>query len=187
MIYQRLGKVAPEATIFATNSSTLLPSDMAEFTGRPERFLALHFANEIWVHNTAEIMGHPGTDPAIAAEIVAFAREIGMEPIELHKEQPGYVLNSLLVPFLNSALALLVSGVADPETVDRTWRIATGAPAGPFAILDTIGLTTPYNIASASPDPGSQAVARYLKENYIDQGKLGRATGEGFYQYRDPA
>ncbi len=184
-VYTELGGVAPQKTIFATNSSTLLPSHIAEFTGRPERFLALHFANQIWMHNTAEIMGHPGTDPEVYATIVAFARDIDMEPIELHKEQPGYVLNTLLVPLLNSALGLLVDGVADPETVDKTWRIGTGAPAGPFAILDVIGLTTPYNISAAFPDARSQAVAKYLKENYIDQGKLGRSSGEGFFSYRE--
>ena len=185
-VYGELAAVAPAKTIFATNSSTLLPSDIADATGRPERFLALHFANEIWSHNTAEIMGHPGTDPAVVAELVSFAREIGMVPIELHKEQPGYVLNSLLVPFLDAALALLVDGVADPETVDATWRIATGAPSGPFQILDAIGMTTPYNISAARPDAKSQAVAAYLKEHYIDAGKLGRDSGEGFYSYRTP-
>ena len=182
-VYTELGKLAPERTIFATNSSTLLPSHIAEFTGRPDRFLALHFANQIWMHNTAEIMGHPGTDPEVYATVVAFARDIGMEPIELHKEQPGYVLNTLLVPLLNAALGLLVDGVADAETIDRTWRIGVGTPAGPFAILDVIGLTTPYNISSAFPDERSQAVAKYLKQNYIDQGKLGRSTGEGFFKY----
>jgi 3-hydroxyacyl-CoA dehydrogenase len=185
-LYRRLSEVAPPSTILATNSSTLLPSDIAESTGRPERFLALHFANQIWVRNTAEIMGHPGTDPAVFAQVVAFARDIGMEPIELHKEQPGYVLNSLLVPLLNAALGLLVGGVADPETVDRTWTIGTGSPNGPFAILDAIGLRTAYNISAASPDKKSQAVARYLKEHYLDAGKLGRESGEGFYTYPTP-
>jgi 3-hydroxyacyl-CoA dehydrogenase len=186
-LYRRLGEVAPANTIFATNSSTLLPSDLAQFTGRPERFLALHFANQIWVRNTAEIMGHPGTDPAVFAEVVSFARAIGMEPIELHKEQPGYVLNSLLVPLLNAALGLLVGGVADVQTVDRTWTIGTGAPQGPFAILDTVGLRTAYNIAASSPDPRSQAVAAHLKEHYLDVGKLGRESGQGFYSYPSSA
>lgn len=181
--YARLAAVAPERTIFVTNSSTLLPSDMAVATGRPDRFLALHFANQIWIRNTAEVMGHPGTDPEVYARVVEFARAIGMEPIELRKEQPGYVLNSLLVPFLRAAEELLVDGVAEPEMVDRTWRIATGAPNGPFEILDVVGLTTAYNIAVASDDPGNQRIARYLKENYIDKGKLGRGTGEGFYRY----
>lgn len=182
-IYTALGKVAPARTIFATNSSTLLPSDIAGFTGRPDRFLALHFANEIWVHNTAEIMGHPGTDPAVYRTVVAFARAIGMEPIELRKEQPGYVLNSLLVPFLNAAQLLLVNGVAEPEMIDKTWRIATGAPKGPFEILDAVGIATAYNIVATSDDEELQKVARYLKEHYLDTGKLGMSSGEGFYSY----
>jgi 3-hydroxyacyl-CoA dehydrogenase len=119
----------------------------------------------------------------LLAEVVEFARSIGMEPIELKKEQPGYVLNSLTVPFLFAALDLLVKDVADPATIDKTWRIATGAPAGPFQMLDVIGLNTVYNIAVASPDETVQAAAKYLKERYLDRGKLGQASGEGFYRY----
>ncbi|HEY4210822.1 MAG TPA: 3-hydroxyacyl-CoA dehydrogenase family protein, partial [Steroidobacteraceae bacterium] len=73
--------------------------------------------------------------------------------------------------------------IADPETIDKTWRIATGAPSGPFQIYDVIGINTPYNVARANPNPKSQAFADYLKENYLDKGKLGVATGEGFYKY----
>ncbi|MPY68030.1 3-hydroxyacyl-CoA dehydrogenase [Deinococcus sp. SDU3-2] len=187
--YQKLGAVADPDTIFATNTSTLLPSDLMEATGRPERFLALHFANQIWVNNTAEIMRTPRTDDAVFDEVVAFARDIGMVALPLHKEQPGYILNTLLVPLLGAAMELVVKGVADPHTVDKTWMVATGAPRGPFAILDVIGLTTPYNInmaAAAQGDEGRGAVAQYLK-GYIDQGKLGIATGEGFYTYPNPA
>ena len=130
-------------------------------------------------------MGHPGTNPAVYDAVVEFARRIGMEPIKLHKEQPGYVVNSLLVPFLQAAQSLVVNGVADPETIDKTWRIATGAPTGPLQMLDIIGLNTAYNIAAAG-DEQARANARYLKEHYIDQGKLGQASGEGFYKYDTP-
>lgn len=187
--YRKLGAVADPDTIFATNTSTLLPSDLMEATGRPERFLALHFANQIWVNNTAEVMRTSRTADAVFDEVVAFAEAIGMVALPLHKEQPGYILNTLLVPLLGAALELVVKGVADPHTVDKTWMVATGAPRGPFAILDVIGLTTPYNInlaAAAQGDVGRGAVAEYLK-GYIDQGKLGLATGEGFYSYPDPA
>jgi len=181
-LYAKVGPLAREKAIFVTNSSTLLPSQLADATGRPDRFLALHFANEIWVHNTAEVMGHPGTDPAAYDAVVDFARRIGMVPIELRKEQPGYVVNSIQVPYLQAAQALVVNGVADAETVDTAWRTATGAPHGPFQSLDVIGLATVYNIDAAG-DEESQANARYLKEHYIDKGKLGRSTGEGFYKY----
>ncbi|WP_327147833.1 3-hydroxyacyl-CoA dehydrogenase [Nocardia sp. NBC_01329] len=179
--YRKLSELAPEHTIFATNSSTLLPSDMADFTGRPDKFLALHFANQVWKFNTAEIMGTSRTDPAVFRAVVDFAADIGMVPIEVHKEKSGYVLNSLLVPFLNSAIELAAGDYAEPEAVDKTWRIATGAPMGPFQILDVVGLTTPYNILSG--DSETEGLATWLKENYIDKGKLGVATGEGFYKY----
>lgn len=182
-VYTRIGAVAPEKTIFATNSSTLLPSKLMDATGRPDRFLALHFANEIWKFNVGEVMGTELTSPAAYDTVVEFAADMGMVPIEIKKEKAGYVLNSLLVPFLNAAGELLVDGIADPETVDKTWRIATGAPSGPFQIYDVIGLMTPYNVAMADPRPKSQAFAKYLKEEYIDKGKLGVATGEGFYSY----
>lgn len=183
-LYAKLAELAPEQTIFATNSSTLLPSDLKDSTGRPDRFLALHFANHIFMFNTAEVMGTADTDPAVFDTVVAFAESIGMVPIQIHKEKAGYVLNSLLVPLLNAAMELAAFDYATPEDVDKTWRIGTGSPAGPFQILDIIGLTTPYNIASSAPDEKSKKIATWLKTNYIDQGKMGLATGEGFYSYK---
>jgi 3-hydroxybutyryl-CoA dehydrogenase len=189
-VYTKLGKVAPAKTIFATNSSTLLPSAMADFTGRPDRFLAMHFANQIWLHSTAEVMGHPDTDPNSLQTVVEFARRIGMVPIELKKEQPGYIGNSLLWPFLSASLELLVDGVADHETIDTTWRIFSGAPGRPVLRpvqgAGRIGMDTAHNILTGFGDEKSRAFARYLKEHYIDRGKLGVATGEGFYRYPNP-
>ncbi len=185
-VYSKLAQLAPARTIFATNSSTLLPSDLKDSTGRPDRFLAIHYANNIWVQNIAEVMGTSDTDPEVFDAVVDFARNSGLEPIEIKKEKAGYVLNSLLVPLLNAAAGLLLQGVASPETIDKTWRVATGAPSGPFQIFDVVGLETAYNIASSAPDAGSQAFASYLKDNYIDQGKLGVSTGEGFYTYAVP-
>ncbi|OWT32613.1 3-hydroxybutyryl-CoA dehydrogenase [Methanobrevibacter sp. 87.7] len=185
--YEELAKHIPEKTIIVTNSSTRLPSEFAEYTGRPEKYLALHFANEIWKNNTAEVMGHPGTDQKYYDEVVDFALAINMVPLKLKKEQPGYILNSMLVPFLNSAQMLYAKGVADPETIDKTWMLATGAPAGPFRILDIVGLVTAYNIVIMNPEafdpetiPGKIAVL--LKEK-IDAGKTGVNAGEGFYKY----
>lgn len=189
--YQKLAKVAPPKTIFATNSSTLLPSQFAEATGRPSQFLALHFANEIWKHNTAEIMGQSKTNPKVFNELVEFAKAIGMVALPLHKEQPGYIVNSLLVPLLSAALDLYINEVADIETIDKTWMVATGAPLGPFGILDVVGVTTAYNInkmtADATHDPVKVKIANKLKDDFIDKGKLGVATGEGFYKYPNPA
>lgn len=181
--WEAVAAAAPEKTIFATNSSTLLPSDIAPFTGRPEKFLALHFANEVWKFNVGEVMGHAGTDEGVFEQVAGFAEEIGMVPIRIHKEQPGYVLNSLLVPLLDAAAHLFVEGVATPEDIDKTWRIATGAPAGPFQIYDVVGMMTPYHLSQDSSDPVMREFAEILKCDYIDKGYLGKGSGRGFYDY----
>ncbi|MBQ6622406.1 MAG: 3-hydroxyacyl-CoA dehydrogenase [Mogibacterium sp.] len=186
-VYEALRDLLDEETILCTNSSTLLPSMFAEYTGRPEKYCALHFANTIWKNNTAEIMGHPGTSPEVYQEVVKFAAEIGMVPLQLHKEQPGYILNSMLVPFLSAAQGLWANGVSDPETIDLTWRLATGAPAGPFQILDIVGLETAYNINQMKPASQQEGTTEYkigelLKEK-IDRGEKGVNFGKGFYEY----
>lgn len=132
-------------------------------------------------------MGHAGTEGKYYDEVVEFAGQIGMSPLKLHKEQPGYILNSLLVPFLNAGEALYANDVADPETIDLTWSLATGAPLGPFRILDIVGLETAYNIvcmdpAAKDPETTPGKIAKRLKEK-IDAGKKGVCTGEGFYKY----
>jgi 3-hydroxyacyl-CoA dehydrogenase len=189
--YAQLQAAAPEKTIFASNSSTMVPSQLAAYTGRPERFLHLHFATPVWRHNIAEIMAHPRTDPAVFEALIAFARQMGMVPIPLNKEQPGYVLNALLVPYLLVALQLFVDGVADYQLIDKTWMIAKDARMGPFGSIDQIGITTAYNIARnmTEQNKGSPAgrVAAYLKQHFIDTGKLGLDAGEGFYTYPNPA
>ena len=189
--YTELAKVAPEKTIFTTNSSTTLPGEYAKETGRPGKFLALHFANGIWDANVGEVMGHAGTNPVIFNRVVEFAREIGMVPIPIHKEQNGYVLNSLLVPLLSAAGNLFFNGVADVESIDKTWMISTGVKMGPFGVMDIIGMETMYNIdklwGEKLGDETMLARAEMIKANYIDKGKMGVSTGEGFYKYPNPS
>jgi 3-hydroxybutyryl-CoA dehydrogenase len=189
--YARLNELCPPRTIFTTNSSTLLPSQLAEATGRPERFLALHFANPVWEANIGEVMGHTGTDPVVFERVLRFAREIGLVPIRLDREQGGYVINSLLVPLLAAAQTLVSNGVTTPENVDRTWMIATKMVAGPFGIMDRIGLETIYNVTSywaeRKQDEQLRRNASYVKTRFLDRGKLGVKTGEGFYTYPEPA
>ncbi len=189
--YTQLGKVAPEKTIFATNSSTLLPSQFAEVTGRPDKFLALHFASRLWKKNTAEVMKHLGTDQKVFQDVIEFAKNIGMVALPLYKEQPGYILNSLLVPFLAAAQLLLMNQVADIETIDKTWMIATGAPEGPFAILDAIGINSAFNIvdakANATRNPEFANLANLLKTEYLEKGSLAEPRGEAFTPILIPA
>ena len=118
-----------------------------------------------------------------------FAKEIRMIPLPVRKEKSGYLLNSMLVPLLFSGMDLYVNGISDPESIDKAWTFGTGAPKGPFQILDTVGLTTAYNIVSMYLKVPSflapynfKGMAKMLKK-YIDEGKLGMSSGEGFYKY----
>ena len=187
-VYEAMRDLLPKKTLLFTNSSTMLPSTFEKYTGRPEKYCAVHFANTIWKNNTAEIMGHAGTSEATFRAAVAFAEAINMVPLELHKEQPGYILNSMLVPFLSAAQGLWATGVADPATIDKTWELATGAPAGPFKILDIVGLETAYNINQMKPDAKVEGSVTYLlgkllKEK-LDRGETSVNAGKGFYDYK---
>lgn len=188
-LYLKMAPLLPEKTIVVTNSSTMLPSKLAKYTGRPDKFLALHFANSIWKNNTAEVMMHPKTEEKYFNEVMEFAKSIRMIALPLKKEKSGYLLNSMLIPLLFSGMDLYVNGVSDFESIDKAWLLGTGAPKGPFQILDTVGLETAYNIVemylkipSFLAPYNFKGMAKVLKE-YIDAGKLGKASGEGFYKY----
>ncbi|MGO4861228.1 3-hydroxyacyl-CoA dehydrogenase [Atopobiaceae bacterium Sow4_H2] len=144
--YERLAPLLPAKTVVATNSSTLLPSQFAKCSGRPGKYVALHFANSIWKNNTAEVMGHDGTDQPVFDAMCEFANQIRMIALPVRKEKNGYLLNSMLVPWLLSGLDLWASGVSDPKSIDIAWEHGTGAPKGPFRVIDTVGLNTAYNI-----------------------------------------
>lgn len=187
--YKKLALVLPAKTVIVTNSSTLLPSKFAKYTGRPDKYLSLHFANSIWKNNMTEVMAQAKTNMKYFDEIMEFAKQIRMIPLPVKKEKSGYLLNSMLVPLLFSGMDLYVNGISDPESIDKAWVLGTGAPKGPFQILDIVGLTTAYNIVSMYVKIPSflapynfKGMAKMLKE-YIDAGKLGMASGEGFYKY----
>lgn len=195
--YEQIAPLLPEKTVIVTNSSTLLPSKLAKFTGRPNKYLAMHFANSIWKNNIAEIMKHSETDIKYFNEIIKFAEAINMVPLAAKEEKAGYLLNSLLVPFLLCAMDMYANGISDPETIDKAWTLGTGAPKGPFQILDTVGLETAKNIVLQYQkvpnllDPlFKKMMLPYnfdgmltLLNMYIDKGLMGKASGEGFYKY----
>lgn len=185
--YQNLAGLLPEKTLLFSNTSTMLPSEFAAYTGRPEKFLATHFANNIWQLNTVEVMGHASTSSEAYEAAVQYAESINMVAIRVLKENPQYLLNNMLTPLMYAAIELYANGVGDVPTIDKTWKIATGSPMGPFEIVDMIGVTTLYHATSELPEgfyPQRQidSVLKVLKE-YYDAGKLGIASGEGFYKY----
>lgn len=184
-VWGRVGAAVKDSAILLTNSSSLRPSDFGGATGRTDRFLALHFANMVWKSNTGEVMATPETDPAVFTRTVEFAREINLQPFPVHKETPGYLLNSLLIPWLNAAAELYVNKVANPAVVDADWKVSTGAPNGPFEFYDVVGFNVAYNIIQGSQPEGSplRAFAEELKVKGIDAGRTGIADGVGFYEY----
>ena len=196
--YTALAPLLDEKTVVVTNSSTLLPSTFAKYTGRPDKYLSMHFANSIWKNNVAEIMVQDKTDKKYFDMICEFANEIRMLALPVLKEKSGYLLNSMLVPFLLSGLDLYANGISDPESIDLAWTKGTGAPKGPFKIFDTVGLTTALNIVNQYQKvPGlfkpmlSKMMMPYnfkdmkaILEKYIAEGKLGMSSGEGFYKYK---
>lgn len=195
--YQTLAPLLDDKTVVVTNSSTLLPSSLAKFTGRPEKFLSLHFANSIWKNNTAEVMVHPGTDMKYFEEIIEFGNAIRMFVLPITNEKAGYLLNSMLVPFLLSAMDMLANNISTPEAIDLAWTRGTGAPNGPFQIIDVVGLATALNIVDQyqkvpgllSPLlkkmmlPYNYKGIKVILEKYMKEGKTGKAAGEGFYKY----
>lgn len=180
--------IDPE-TVLVTNSSTMLPSTFAKYTGRPDKYLAMHFANKIWHNNTVEIMGQEKTVQKYYDEVVEFAKEIRMIPLCLHKEKNGYITNSMLVPFLLSALDLWATGVSDPETIDLTWTVGIGQSEGPFHIMDVVGLKTCREIVGMFLKVPSFLAPYHFKEiaskldEKIAAGELGVAAGKGFFDY----
>ena len=197
-LYKSIAPLLGKDTIVVTNSSTLLPSKMAKSTGRPDKYLAMHFANQIWKNNVAEIMAHAKTAPESFDKIVEFAKAIKMIPLEARKEKAGYLLNSMLVPFLLSAMDLVANGVAKPQDVDKAWKIGTGAPKGPFEIMDIVGLVTARNIVlqyQKVPNLIDPLLKKMMMpynfdgmlkvlDTYVKANKLGVSTGEGFYKYK---
>jgi len=184
-IFNQFHQLCKPETVFTTNTSTLLPSMFAKETGRPEKFCALHF-HDVQMTSVVDIMPHPGTAPETIELVKQFALKTDLIPIVLKKENTGYVFNFMLSGFLSSALTLAQKEVAPIPEIDQAWIGVMQTHAGPFAIMDSIGLDTVHSVtefwASKTKDKQALANASFLKK-YIDSGKKGVKTGEGFYQY----
>jgi len=187
-IFEEFHELCPERTIFTTNTSTLIPSMYAEDTGRPEKFLAFHF-HDIIKTDVVDIMPHPGTSDETIALVQEFSKKLEQTTILLKKENFGYVFNALLSDLMKSALTLATREVASVEDIDRAWMGVMRTEAGPFGIIDSVGLDTVWkivdNFAKFSNKKQLIENAEFLKK-YVDDGKLGIKSGEGFYSYPKP-
>lgn len=161
----------------------------AEATGRPDRFAAFHF-HDVRLTNLVDIMSHPGTSEETIRLIEIFAEKIGQNPVTLKKESSGYVFNAMLSALLDSAETLAVNGVSSIEDIDRSWMAVSHMPIGPFGIIDSIGLETVWKVNDFWAVKLNHAQFRknadFIKQ-YLDQGRLGVKSGEGFYTYPEPA
>lgn len=187
--YQSLAPYLKDDALLLTNSSTLIPSQLIGFAPNNKRFMAMHFANLIWVHNVAELMWAPNTPQSTIDDAQDFAQQIHMIPILIHKEVSGYIMNSIFLPMINAALSLWANGFSDPISIDKNWMVSMGVDRGPFGFLDIMGLNTAVNIEKGfyqnTKDETFKKIADKLSE-YVKANKLGVATGEGFYHYPDP-
>jgi 3-hydroxybutyryl-CoA dehydrogenase len=156
----------------------------AEDSGRPEKFCAFHF-HDVFYSKVVDIMPHPGTDPELIILLDELGRKLNQVPVLVKKENPGYIFNSMLLALIGSAGKLLTGEIGDVETIDKSWMVNFHMPMGPFGILDSVGLDTAWHITKSKSDPASVAFAALLK-SYLDQGKLGEKSGEGFYTYPNP-
>lgn len=183
-VFTGLDVACPAKTIFASNTSSLVITEMAATTKRPDRFCGLHFFNPVPLMPLVEVVRGIQTSDATINAALAFARALGKEPI-LAKDRSGFVVNFLLVPYMLDAIAAFESGVASIEDIDKGMKLGCGHPMGPFTLLDFVGLDTTLRIAEIFF--GEYHERRYapppLLRRMVTAGWYGRKNGIGFYDY----
>ena len=182
--YAALDKVAKPTAIFASNTSSLTVTQLAMATSRPARFVGLHFFNPVPVMKLVEVVRTLLTEDAALAEIDEFCRAIGKTPVAC-KDNSGFIVNRLLVPYLLDAIRALEEGVGSVADIDEGMKLGCGYPMGPFQLLDFVGLDTTYFIANIMFEEYREkrfAPPPLLKQ-MVQAGRLGRKSGRGFYDY----
>jgi 3-hydroxybutyryl-CoA dehydrogenase len=175
--------LGPEA-VLASNTSSIPIASLAEVTGRPERVIGMHFFNPVPVMDLVEVVRAPGTSDETVSEIVELARELGKTPAEVN-DFPGFVSNRILMPLINEAAYALADGVAEPDAIDTIAKLGFNHPMGPLALADLIGLDTCVSIMEVLRDglgDSKYEPCPLLREN-VAAGRLGRKSGQGFYEY----
>ena len=178
---------SPEA-IFASNTSTLSITALGAASGRPERFVGMHFCLPAQIMKLVEMTPGLVTDPNAFETAWQVCLALGQQPVKT-QDRPGFILNYFIVPFNNDAIRLVERGVAEPAEIDRAVKGALGYPMGPCELLDYVGLDTQERLCDAlfpiTNDP--RAACPPLVRRMVAAGHLGRKTGRGFYKYDGPA
>lgn len=183
-IWRKVDELCGPNTIFASNTSSLTIADMAAATNRPGRMVGLHFFNPVPVMKLVEVVKTIATDPEVFQTAFEFAQSLGKEPIAC-KDNSGFVVNLLLVPYMMDAIRAVEQGVASVEDIDKGMRLGTGYPMGPFTLSDFVGLDTLDKIGGIMFDEYKEK--RYasppLLKRMVSMGYYGRKSGKGFYDY----
>jgi 3-hydroxybutyryl-CoA dehydrogenase len=183
-LWQALDALAPAGTIFASNTSSLTIAAMAAAVARPDRMIGLHFFNPVPLMKLVEVVRTVTTSDETVRRATAFARALGKEPIAA-KDNSGFVVNLLLVPYMLDAIRALERGVGSVQDIDKGMALGAGHPMGPFTLLDFVGLDTIHRIAGIMYDEYRET--RYapppLLKRMVLAGMFGRKSGKGFYDY----
>jgi 3-hydroxybutyryl-CoA dehydrogenase len=183
-LWRELDALCPPATIFASNTSSLTIGEMASATGRPDRFVGIHFFNPVPLMPLVEVVRAVTTSPATFDAAMQFARRVGKEPV-VCRDRSGFIVNLLLVPYLLDAIRALERGAGSIADIDRGMQLGCGHPMGPFTLLDFVGLDTTARIAEIMFEEYREP--RYapppLLRRMVTAGMHGRKTGRGFYDY----
>jgi 3-hydroxybutyryl-CoA dehydrogenase len=176
-LLQRLGAAATNGTILATTTSALSIAQLADATGRPERFVGLHVFNPVPKMELVELVFPPAADGETRERAHALCAALGKTAVEV-PDTPGFVVNRLLFPFLFDAVALLEQSGLEPQAIDDCMRMGAGHPMGPLALLDYVGLDV---AAAIGRSIGAEVPARV--QAMIAEGACGKKAGRGFYGY----
>jgi len=181
-VFQELDEVCPEQTIFASNTSALSISEMAAATKRPHKVIGMHFFNPASVMKLVEVIPGLDTSQETVDDVVMFAESLRKIPVVV-RECPGFLVNRLLMPYLNEATKALEEGAASATEIDRA-VVAWGMPMGPFTLMDMLGLDVCAHVGEyLYSEYGERMNPAPLFIKLIEAGRLGEKTGAGFYDH----